>query len=89
MVPSPMPAVAFVFLLVLFLVWLLSKDDIGRQPIRRVRVGAFWMYSVHAQMVRLVPQWANAATIGQTALERLGTPPPRLALRGVPFFGVE
>ena len=40
-------------------------------------------------MVRLVPQWANAATIGQTALERLGTPPPRLALRGVPFFGVE
>src|SRR5467141_1848602 len=28
-------AVAFIFLFVFFLVWLLSKEDIGRQPIKR------------------------------------------------------
>src|SRR5713101_1340041 len=43
-------AVAFVFLFLFFLVWLLSKQDVGSyRPIRRVRVGAFWMYSAHIQ----------------------------------------
>jgi hypothetical protein len=43
-------AVAFVFLFVFFLGWLLSKEDIGSyRPIRRVWVGAFWMYSAHVQ----------------------------------------
>jgi hypothetical protein len=32
------------------LVWLLSKEDIGRyRQIRRFWVDAFWMYSAHAQ----------------------------------------
>jgi hypothetical protein len=43
-------AVAVIFLFVFFLVWLLSKEDIGSyRPIRRVRVEAFWMYAAHAQ----------------------------------------
>jgi hypothetical protein len=47
--------VAFAFLFVFFLVCLLSKEDIGSyQAIRRTRVGAVWMYSAHANMVRLV-----------------------------------
>ena len=40
---------AVVFLFLFFLVGLFSQKDIGRQPIRRARVGAFWMYSAHAQ----------------------------------------
>jgi hypothetical protein len=42
-------AVVFLFLfLVLF--WLLPKEDGGSyRPIRRGRVGAFWMYSAHVQ----------------------------------------
>jgi hypothetical protein len=40
-------AVVFLFL-VLF--WLLPKEDGGSyRPIRRGRVGAFWMYSAHVQ----------------------------------------
>jgi hypothetical protein len=51
-------AVAFIFLFVFFLVWLLSKEDIGSyRPIRRVRVEAFWMYSAHAQMVHPAAPW--------------------------------
>jgi len=46
---------AVVFLFVFFLFWHLSQEEIGRQPIRRVCVGAFWMYCGHGQMVRLVP----------------------------------
>jgi len=42
-------AVAIVFLFVFFLFWLLAKEDIGRQPIRRAQVGAFKMYSAHVQ----------------------------------------
>ena len=48
----------------IFLVWLFSQEDIGGQPIRRAPVGAFWIHSAHAQMLRLVThvqtrlQWA-------------------------------
>jgi hypothetical protein len=42
-------AVVLVFLFVFFLVWLFSHEDIGRQPIRRARVAAFWIHSTHAQ----------------------------------------
>jgi hypothetical protein len=44
-------AVAFVFLLlVFFLVWFLSKEDIGSyRPIRNVWVAVFWKESAHAQ----------------------------------------
>jgi hypothetical protein len=49
-------AVAFIFLFVFFLVWLLSKEDIGSyRPIRRVRVEAFWMYAAHAQWYLVAP----------------------------------
>jgi hypothetical protein len=45
---------AFVFLLVFFLVWLLSEEYIGSyRPIRRVRVGTFWMYAAHAKWYAL------------------------------------
>jgi len=41
-------AVALVLLFVFFLVWLLSKEDIGNyRPIRRVCVGTCWMHSAH------------------------------------------
>ena len=47
-------AVAFVFLIVLFLVGFLSKEDIGSdRPISILRVGLFWTKLAHAQMVRL------------------------------------
>lgn len=40
-------ATAFVFLF--FLVWLLSKEEIGRcRPIRRIGVKVFWTYSAPA-----------------------------------------
>jgi len=43
-------AFIFLFLFVLFLVRLLSKEDIDSyRPIRRVRVETFWMYAAHAQ----------------------------------------
>ena len=54
-----------------------------------------WSEAGHSGCILLMPNgtprtpWANAATIGKTLPEWLGTPPPRLALRGVPFFGVE
>jgi hypothetical protein len=41
-------AVVFIFLFVFFLVWLLSKEDIGSyRLIRRAGIGAIWMYSAH------------------------------------------
>ena len=44
------PVFLFVFVFVFVLVWLLSKEDIGSfRPTKRVRVGAFWTYSAHAQ----------------------------------------
>lgn len=44
---------AFVFLFVIFVVGLLSKDDIGGdRAISTLRAGLFWKYSAHAQMVR-------------------------------------
>ena len=46
-------AVAVVFLFVFFLVWLLSEEHIRNQPITRVGVGAFWMYSAHLQWYAL------------------------------------
>ena len=47
-------AVAFIFLIVLFLVWLFSKKDIAsRRAVRTVCIEALWAYSAHVQMVRL------------------------------------
>ena len=58
-------AVAFIFLFVFFLVWLLSKEDIGSyRPIRRVRVGAFWMYSAHIRWYASHHFGNVAATVG-------------------------
>jgi hypothetical protein len=49
-------AVAFVFLFVIFLVWLLSKEDIGTFPaIKRVWVKIFWTYSAHGPMLCPIP----------------------------------
>jgi hypothetical protein len=52
--------VVFFFLLHFFFGWLVSKETFGSyRPIRRVRVGTFWMYSVHAQWYASSPL-ANA-----------------------------
>ena len=41
-------AVVFLFLFIFFLMWLLSREDIGSyQEIRRGWVGVFWIYSAH------------------------------------------
>ena len=41
-------AVVVLFLFIFFLVWLLSREDIGSyQEIRRGWVGVFWIYSAH------------------------------------------
>jgi len=46
--------VVFVFLFVL--VWRFSNADLGGYRMtRRVRVGAFWMYSAHAQWYASTP----------------------------------
>jgi hypothetical protein len=43
-------AVAFVFLIVVILIWFLAKEGIGsRRAIRRVCVEALWAYSAHVQ----------------------------------------
>jgi hypothetical protein len=40
--------VLFLFIFIFFLVWLLSREDIGSyQEIRRGWVGVFWIYSAH------------------------------------------
>jgi hypothetical protein len=49
--------VSFIFIIVLFLVWLLSKKDIALRPaIRTVWVEALWAYSAHVHMV-LCARW--------------------------------
>jgi hypothetical protein len=43
-------AVVFVLVFVLFVIGSLAKEEIGSyRTMRRVRVGAFWTYSAHAQ----------------------------------------
>jgi hypothetical protein len=48
-------SIAFVFLFLFLFVWLFSQAEIGRQPIRRSQVGAFRMYSAHAQWYASYP----------------------------------
>src|SRR5208282_940365 len=44
---------------------LLSKEDIGSyRPIRRVRTGAFWMYSAHARWYASCPSQTQASPTG-------------------------
>jgi len=50
-------AVTFVVLFVFFLVWLLSKGEIGNDRLMR-RIGALWMYSAH---VNATPRIRNFA----------------------------
>jgi hypothetical protein len=55
--------VSFIFLIVLFLVWLFPKKDIGlRRAIRRVRGEALWEYSAHIPHGTLCPL-ARAARV--------------------------
>jgi hypothetical protein len=60
--------IVVVFVFLFFLVWLLSKEDIGSyRPIRRVRTGAFWMYSAHARWYASCPWQTQASPNGNVA----------------------
>src|SRR5579864_9751397 len=69
--------VSFIFLIVLFLVWLFPKKDIGsRRAIRRICVEAVWAYSAHVHMV-LCARWQEQRVLvagdgGLTGNARIG-----------------